>query len=57
MLYKAQKINLYILGPPSGLDKDLAQWVFYPLLFNLMSMHWKIPFKEKLLVLNTCYIF
>ena len=21
----------------SGLDKDLDQWVFYPLLFNLMS--------------------
>ena len=22
----------------SGLDKDLDQWVFYPLLFNLMSI-------------------
>ena len=22
----------------SGLDKDLDEWVFYPLLFNLMSI-------------------
>ena len=23
---------------PSGLDKDLDQWVFHPLFFNLMSI-------------------
>ena len=25
-------------GDCSGLDKDLDQWVFHPLLFNLMSI-------------------
>ena len=62
----------------SGLNMDLDQWVFYPLLFNLMSIllptsKYQIAenakpckktqyicltyFKEKLLVLKTCYIF
>ena len=30
-------IKIYVVGT-SGLDKDLDQWVFHPLLFNLMSI-------------------
>ena len=28
----------FIFLDHSGLDKDLDQWIFYPLLFNLMSI-------------------
>ena len=35
-------LYMYLTLPPpnlsSGLDKDLDQWVFHPLLFNLMSI-------------------
>ena len=31
-------LNPRVLKEYSGLDKDLDQWVFHPLLFNLMSI-------------------
>ena len=30
--------NMFSAVGISGLDKDLDQWVFHPLLFNLMSI-------------------
>ena len=38
--FKFKLFNLYFndMGKFSGLDKDLDQWVFHPLLFNLMSI-------------------
>ena len=32
------KLKLKSFLKNSGLDKDLDQWVFHPLLFNLMSI-------------------
>ena len=31
------ELTLFVTDRRSGLDKDLDQWVFHPILFNLMS--------------------